>query len=169
MRRLSYVMQAVTVFLMIVLVGCGSTGGSGGVPGSSGTSTAQPVNIQTDRSTYAPTDSIKVLVTNNLQDTIYAFDTRASCSILDMQAQINGTWQASSVARCPLGRPAMRVAIQPGHTYTATIQAGYAGISSAAFPPGSHRFLLSYSTSATSLPQQYTMTIYSTPITVGNS
>ncbi len=167
-RRCSHIIQGITVCLLFVLAGCGTTGESGGANGNSGTATVGPVSIRTEQSSYKPTDSIKVSVTNNLQETIYALDTRASCSILDMQVQINAIWKGAAVARCPLGRPALRVAIQSGHTYTATIQAGYPGTSSATFPTGSYRFLLSYSTSATSPPQQNTTTIYSATITVAN-
>lgn len=167
-RYILRIVQGVIISLLVVLAGCGTNGSSGGTSSNSGTSTAGPVSISTDKSTYKPTDSIRVLVTNTLQSAIYAFDTRAGCSILAMQVQANGTWQGANIARCPLGRPAMRVAIQPGHTYTATIQAGYGGTSSVIFPAGVYRFLLSYSMSATSPPQQNTTTIYSATIMVVN-
>jgi len=145
--------------------GCSSASNSG----DDGTSTSGPVSIRTDHSTYMPTDSIHVSVINNLQTSIFAYDTRASCTILDLQMQVNGVWQGTNIARCPLGRPAMRVEIPAGNTYSAMIQAGSLGISQASFPVGTYRLVLSYSTSATSLPQQNTTTIYSATFSVASS
>ena len=136
--------------LLFALSGCSSTSNSG----DDGTSTSGPVSIRTDHSTYMPADSIHVSVINNLQTSIFAYDTHASCTILDLQIQVNNVWQATNIARCSLGRPAMRVEILAGNTYSAMIQAGSPGINQASFPVGSYRLVLSYSTSATSLPQQ---------------
>ena len=83
------------MILFFALSGCSSTTNSG----DDGTSTSGPVSIRTDHSTYMPTDSIHVSVINNLQMSIFAYDTRASCSILDLQIQVNGVWQATNVAR----------------------------------------------------------------------
>ena len=151
--------------LLFTLPACSSTSNSG----DDGTSTSGPVSIRTDHSTYMPTDSIHVSVINNLQTSIFAYDTRASCTILDLQIQVNGVWQATNIARCSLVRPAMRVEISAGNSYSATIQAGSQGISQASFPVGSYRLVLSYSTSATSLPQQNTTTIYSATFSVASS
>jgi hypothetical protein len=155
----------ILMVLLFAFSGCSSTANSGG----DGTSTSGPVSIRTDHSTYMPTDSIYVSVVNNLETSIFAYDTRASCTILDLQLQVNGVWQGTNIARCPLGRPAMRVEIPAGHTYSATIQAGSLGISQASFPAGTYRLVLSYSTSATSLPQQNTTTIYSATFSVASS
>jgi len=156
---------SILAVLLFTLTGCGSTSNSG----SNGTSTSGPVSIRTDRSKYMPADNIQVSVINNLQTSIFAYDTRASCTILDLQMQVNGAWQATNVARCSLGRHAMRVEIPAGKTYSTTIQAGSPGISQASFPVGDYQFVLSYSTSATSLPQQNTTTIYSATFSVASS
>lgn len=155
----------ILMVLLFALSGCGSTSSSG----DNGTSTSGPVSIGTDHSTYMPIDSIHASVVNNLQTSIFAYDTRASCTILDLQMQVNGVWRATNVASCPLGRPAMRVEIPAGKTYSATIQAGSLGISQAKFPDGTYRLVLSYSTSATSPPQQNTTTIYSATFSVVSS
>src|SRR5579872_3820658 len=167
-RSYAHLIRGMIVLLLIALAGCGYAAGSGDTNGNAGTATNGSVSIQTDQSSYAPTASIKVTVTNHLAGSIYAYDTRASCSILDLQVQVNGAWQAAQAARCPLGRPARRVEIPSTHTYNATIEAGYAGISTASFPAGTYRLLLSYSTSATSLPQQSTTTVYSATFTVSS-
>lgn len=160
-----YLVNAPLMLVLCALFSCGSTGNSG----NAGTSTTGPVSLHTDHSTYMPGDSIKVTVTNHLHTSIFAYDTRASCSILDLELQVQGVWQATQVARCPLGRPAMRVEIPATKTYSATLQAGYPGISQANFPAGTYRLLLSYSTSATSLPQRTTTTIYSATFSVASS
>jgi hypothetical protein len=160
-----HALSGIAALLLLVLGGCGSNS-SGGGSAQQGTPTGGPVSIGTDRTTYAPSDSIAVSVTNNLSTSIYAYDTRASCTILDLQMQVNSTWQATQVARCPLGRPAMRVEIAAHKTYTATITAGFLGISQAAFPTGTYRLVLMYSTSATTTPQQTMTTLYSATFSV---
>lgn len=156
---------SIFTLLLFILTGCGSTSNSG----NNGTSTSGPVSIRTDRSRYTPTGSIQVSVINSLPSSIFAYDTHASCSILDLQMQVNATWQATNVARCSLGRPAMPVEIPAGKTYSITVQAGSPGISQANFPVGNYRLILSYSTSVASLQQQNTTTIYSTTFSVVSS
>lgn len=153
-----------TALLLLALSGCGS----GGNTSSSGTTNNNPVSISTDQTSYGPGDSIKVSVTNHLQNSIFAYDTRASCTILGIQMQVNGAWQDSQVARCPLGRPAMLIEIQAGKVYTASISAGYPGLSQSTFPTGSYRLLLAYSTTGKGTPQTPTTTVYSATFTVAN-
>ena len=160
-----WLMLGKTALLLLAFSGCGS----GGSTSSSGTSNNNPVNISTDRTNYGPSDTIKVSVTNHLQNSIFAYDTRASCTILGLQMQVNGAWSDSQAARCPLGRPAMLVEIPAGKVYTASISAGYAGFSQATFPTGSYRLLLAYSTTGKGTPQTATTTVYSAVFTVTNS
>jgi hypothetical protein len=127
------------------------------------------VSISTNRTTYAPTDSIEASVTNHMQTSIFAYDTRASCTIFGLQVQASGAWRDTQVARCALGRHAMRVEIPANTTYTATIKADRQSIYQTAFPVGTYRLVLTYFTSATSVAQQSnqnTTTIYSTPFKV---
>lgn len=156
---------SILTVLLFALAGCGSTSNSG----SKGTSTSGPVSIRTDQSTYTPDSSIQVSVINNLASSIFAYDTRASCSILDLQMQVNGVWQATNTARCSLGRPAMPVGIPAGKSYSATIQAGSPGISQASFPVGNYRLVLNYATSTAGLSQQNTTTIYSATFSIATS
>jgi hypothetical protein len=167
-RLFWYALGGITALLIFTLSGCGSNSSSGG-GSQQGTPSDSPVSIGTDRTTYAPADSIAVSVTNNLSMSIYAYDTRASCTILDLQMQVNGSWQATRIARCPLGRPAMRVEIAAHTTYTAMIKAGSPGVSQAIFPAGTYRLVLMYSTSATTTPQQTMTTVYSAVFTVSDS
>lgn len=158
--------------VLFLLCSCGSSGSSGRDSSNQGTSTSGPVSIGTDNKTYAPTDTIKVSVTNKMQKSIFSYDTRASCTILGLQIQMNGTWQDTQVARCSLGRPAVAVEIAATKVYTATISAGAQGVSQATFSPGTYRLLLTYSTSPTPLSQQNpqnTTTIYSATFAVTGS
>ena len=159
----------ILVLLLFALYGCGSTSGNSG---DNGTSTNGPVSISTNHTTYAPTGAIEVSITNHMQTSIFAYDTKASCTVLGLQVQTNSAWQDTQIARCSLGRPAMRVEIPASKTYNATIKAGSQGVSQATFPPGTYRLVLTYSTSATSTPQQTsqgTMTIYSATFSVVSS
>jgi len=118
---------------------------------------------------YQPGDVIRVSVTNNMQKSIFAYDTRASCTILGLQVQVNGTWQNSQASRCALGGRAGVVEIPAGKTYSTTISAGTPGVSSPGFPPGSYRLELKYMISPTGVPQQSnqgTTTIYSASFVV---
>lgn len=151
--------------LLIVLSACGAS--SGGDTTNPGTSTNGPVRISTDHTTYQPDEAIHVTVSNQLSTSIFAYDTRASCSILGLEVQTNGRWSGSSIARCPLGRMARWVEIPAGKTYSTTIQAG--GLSSGSFPPGTYRLSLSYSTSPKPGGLSGLTTIYSAPLTVAAS
>jgi hypothetical protein len=156
--------------LLLALWGCGSNEIGGG--SDQGTSTSGPVSISTDHATYAPGDTIAVSITNHLQTSIYAFDTRASCTILDLQVQVNGAWQNTQVARCALGRMALLVEIPAGKAYNTTIHAGTPGVSSAGFPAGMYRLVLKYSMSPSGIAQtnrQTTTTVYSASIAVAGS
>jgi hypothetical protein len=114
--------------------------------GSAMTTAGTTVVITTDHSVYAPDGTVQVSVSNHLSGSIFAQDTQASCSILGLQERQGSEWRAASVARCPLGRLAKTIEIAPGATYTAAITTGYSGLSSAVFPTGIYRLVLSYST-----------------------
>jgi hypothetical protein len=149
---------------ILVLAGCSANGGSADNPG---TQTSGPVSIATDHTTYTPAQGIQVTVKNGLSEDIYALDTRASCSILGLEQQVNGAWQASNASRCPLGRIARQVRIGKGQSYTATIQPGGPGVRNAAFPNGTYRLVLVYSTGVVSPgSSSHATTIYSATLTV---
>ncbi len=145
-----------SILLLFALCACGDTT-------STGTSSGGPVTISTDHTTYQPSNAIVVSVANHLPMSIFAYDTRASCSILGLQTQTNNAWRDTSVARCSLGRPAILVEIPAGKVYTATITAGSPPINQTTFPAGNYRLVLTYSTSATQGPQSNanTTTLYS--------
>jgi len=157
MQRYGVVAPALlAIALGALLAGCGGVGADSTASGtatpntSAPTSTAGPIVIASDHSTYSPTDALHITITNQLSAAIYAFDTQASCSVLSLQVSQGGQWVPADVARCPLGRAAHPVAIAPGVAYTATITAGTKGLPSANdyFTPGQYRLVLSYYTAS---------------------
>lgn len=136
--------------VLVWLAGCGGSSGNAG-PAASPANTSAPtsagegVRIATDHSTYRPNETIEAAVANGLGRGIYALDTRASCSILGLERQVNGVWVPVQSAECPLGRVALVVEIEPGATYRTSITAGYPGLRAANFPAGVYRLTLSYS------------------------
>lgn len=122
------------------------------------------VTVKTNRTSYNPADTITVTIANNLSVPIFALDTKAGCSVLGLQMIVNGQWQNSTVAGCPLGRHAVAVQINPGQQLSATIK-GNNGL----FPYGTYRFTLSYSTAQVQvLNNTGLVTIYSNPFNVEN-
>ncbi len=133
--------------LVMLLAACGTESTS-----NPGTRTNGPVSITTNHARYTKTEPIQIGVTNHQQTAIYAFDTRAGCTILDLEVSVNGQWEPSYAARCALGRRAMMVKIAPGQTYTATINPGASNIRGEGLPQGTYRLVLSYSASASVAP-----------------
>lgn len=141
-----------TLGLLAWLAGCGGAGAAPTPSASASYTNSSPpaqsggaVRLATDHSTYRPNEPIDASVTNSLDQSIYALDTRASCSIFGLEWQAGGTWQPAQGAHCPLGRMALVVAIKPGATYQTTITAGYPGLHAATFPTGVYRLALNYS------------------------
>jgi hypothetical protein len=151
---------------VIALAACSSISGSDGSSNTSpSTDTGGPVSISTDHAQYGSKDSIQVTVTNHTQQAIYAWDTKASCSILDLEVQNGGDWEPSSQAQCAIKRAAMSVKIEPGAVYTATIRAGMLPGSNTAFPGGSYRLTLAYGGSPTLAASGATI-VYSALLTI---
>ena len=148
------------------LAACSSVSGLDGSSNTSpSTDTGGPVSIGTDHAQYGAKDSIQVTVTNHTQQAIYAWDTKASCSILDLEVQNGGDWEPSSQAQCAIKRAAMPVKIEPGAAYNATIRAGMLPNGNAAFPGGSYRLTLAHGGSATLAESAATM-VYSALLTI---
>ncbi len=125
--------------------------------------TSGPVTVTTDQTSYPANPSPKVTVTNNTNVTIYAEDTLAGCGIVQLQVQVSSTWQGTTLARCPIERPARAVAILPGATYTATISASGAH---GGYPSGTYRLVLNYATTQANLYAGTTTQLISLTFTV---
>ena len=136
--------------LIVLLAGCGAS--SIGTGGQTSSPPTKGVTVQTDQPTYHGGDAVQVTVKNNLDVPIYAHDTAASCSILTLQFQVDGAWQSSSMAGCPMKRRAMIVKIDAGASYSASITASYPGLAAMMFPAGTYQLVLPYSTSPDAIP-----------------
>ncbi len=100
------------------------------------TITANQVTLTTDRSTYAPRDTVRVTIANGRGVRIYAVAPKASCTALDVQVKNASGWQAYGVALCaPQTVPDM-LEIKPRGATTVTIPA----------PAGTYRCALQYTT-----------------------
>jgi hypothetical protein len=174
MRREQCAGALAALALVVWLAGCGRAAG-GATPSAAATyaNTSPPtqaggaVRLTTDHTSYRPNEPIHVTVTNTLDQSIYALDTRASCSILGLEWQVGGAWQPAESARCPLGRMALVVEIAPGATYQTTISAGYPGLRAANFPAGTYRLVLNYSSAKLGLGETGAGTIlYSASFTI---
>jgi hypothetical protein len=109
-----------------------------------------PISIKTDRHTYAPTDEVRVTVTNATSQGIFTTAGKADCTILSLQEKTAEGWRDSSALPCmhaesgsnPEGADVMHIA--PGATYSATIH--LESDSGAPLARGTYRFALAYST-----------------------
>jgi hypothetical protein len=151
---------------LLALAGCSAVSGLDSSSNTSpSTDTGGPVSIGTDHAQYGVKESIQVTVTNHTQQAIYAWDTKASCSILDLEGQNGGAWQSSSDAQCAMKRAAASVKIEPGATYSATIRPGPLANSNAAFAGGGYRLQLAYGASGATAESAPTI-VYSALLTI---
>jgi hypothetical protein len=162
LRHASFLTLAFLTLTLVALAACGIS--SANENSSPPTSAGWPLTLGTNHSQYAGSEAITVTVTNHTNAAVYALDTRASCSVLTLQVQVNGQWQDTSAAPCAMKRVAMPVKINAGATYTATIRAGFTDKSAATFPTGTYRFVLVYY--ATQDDRTGGTTIYSAALTV---
>jgi hypothetical protein len=173
MRR--YNMYILLSLVGCMIVGCGtvlssSTSSGTTAPSASPTSaTAAPITITTDRTTYAPTDAIRVMVSNHGDATIYASAGHASCTILTLEVMLNGRWQPSNAAACPSQPAVALVQIAPGATYNRVIRAFQLPAQPGTFAAGEYRLsLIFWNTIQGSVPSINSGTaITSSPFTVG--
>lgn len=153
MCRKSLLRWLVGLSLMVMLAACG-----GGNTTDNGTRTKGPIIITTDHATYTTTAPIKFSVINQTKSAIYAFDTQSSCTILELELQLNGQWEPSDQVACQAGRLPVRITIAPGQTYTGTIRVSAPQGKSAALPTGTYRLALFYSTSTAPFSQLIRLT-----------
>ena len=78
----------------------------------SGTPTPGQVTLTLDKSHYATNETIKVTILNGLSKTIYTTDHQTSCTMLQLQIQVNGNWLP--YGRCYSMRPTRIVQLSPG-------------------------------------------------------
>lgn len=122
---------------------------------------AGTVQLRVTTTRVGPCDSIAVVVSNGLSQTIYVTDHHSSCTILTVELQASGTWQP--IENCTLGMATRMVPIAPGATMTIQLTPGD-GIRNSAWQQGTYRVTMAYSTSAeAALPPA---TVTSAPFTI---
>jgi hypothetical protein len=144
--------------LIVGLSGCGQTSPSGGSTGSSG-----GVSVDVGSGTYATTAAITATVHNALSESILATDHQTSCTIVQLQRQVNSVWQ--NQGGCALGIATRRVTLAAGSSTVVQVAPGAGQLSTSPWPTGAYRIAFTFQTGplSTSVPS---MTVYSPTFTV---
>jgi len=168
--RTRFFLGALSPALILLLAGCGATVAANTAcqnPAASAPTINQGlVTIATDHSVYATANAIVATVTNGTGQSIYTENHKASCTVLALQQQVNGKWAAPSrnIAGCAEAMVTGVVELAPGKPLTVSVHAG--GLRSVAWPAGTYRLVLTYSTSRTDVAQPNNTTVYSQPVTI---
>jgi hypothetical protein len=144
--------------LTLGLSGCGQTSPSGGPTGSSG-----GVSVDVGSGNYATTATIIATVHNELSESILATDHQTSCTIVQLQRQVNSEWQ--NQGGCALGIATRRVTLAAGSSTVVQVTPGAGQFSTTPWPTGTYRIAFTYQTGPLSAPAP-SMTVYSTTFTV---
>ena len=106
--------------LLPLIAGCGLSSPAAGA-GQTGTPTAEATTTATMTVTLRPgqahagvTDTLTVTVVNDLPVAIQVEDHQSDCTIVTLERQVGGDWQA--VASCQLETPTRLQSIPPGAT-----------------------------------------------------
>lgn len=147
---------------IISLAACGHAAGEGGGVSATGTTgPTQGVVVEVGASSYAATDAIAVTVRNDLSASIIATDHQTSCTIVQLQMQVNGAWQ--NQGGCALGMATRQVPLAAGSSTAVSVSPSAGQISARPWPAGSYRVAFSYRASANASASD---TVYSAPFTV---
>jgi hypothetical protein len=133
---------ALALLSLLALAGCGAISSQGessqneaGTPMPkdtlvvpTATITANQVTLTTDRSTYAPGDTVRVTIANGRGVSIYAVASKVNCTALDVQVKATSGWQAVNMASCASQAVPDMLEIKPGNATTVSITAPSAGI-----------------------------------------
>lgn len=157
----SVLCSVVIAALSIGLVACGHTGGSVGSMGTAGPT--HGVVVEVGAADYATTDTLAVMVRNELSDSIIATDHQTSCTIVQLQREANGAWQ--NVGGCSLGLATRRITLAAGSSTAVQVAPGAGQISAKPWSAGTYRIAFTYQPGpdATSPASE---TVYSASFTV---
>ena len=122
----------------------------------------QGVVVEVGASSFATTDTIAVTVRNDLGASIIATDHQTSCTIVQLQMQVNGAWQ--NQGGCALGIATRQVPLAAGSSTAVNVSPSAGQISAKPWPAGSYRVAFTYRASANASASD---TVYSAPFTVG--
>lgn len=86
------IISSVAIALLLSLAACGNPLCGPNEPSSKGTVSSGPVQVATDRSVYAPSDTIHITVTNTLGKTIYLVSRLdQQCPIIELVKEESGS------------------------------------------------------------------------------
>lgn len=143
------------------LAACGHAAGEGGVSATGTTGPTQGVVVEVGASSYVATDTIAVTVRNELGASIIATDHQTSCTIVQLQMQVNGAWQ--NQGGCALGMATRQVPLAAGSSTAVNVSPSAGQISAKPWPAGSYRVAFTYRAGANASASD---TVYSAPFTV---
>jgi hypothetical protein len=142
-----------------LLAGCEQQSSTGGGTNATPTSTRVPspavtktpfptattgaVSLSIGATSYHPTDTISVTLSNQSTQAIYFPDHLTNCTVIQLQRQVHGSWE--NVNACPLLTPTRLHRLDAGESLTVAL------VSSASRPwaVGLYHATLRYSTSQT--------------------
>lgn len=145
---------------LLSLAACGQQAGKDHGVGSTGPT--QGVVVEVGAPSYAPTDTIKVTVRNQLGASIIATDHQTSCTIVQLQMQVNGAWQ--NEGGCALGIATRQVTLAAGSNTPVSLSPGAGQMKANPWPAGSYRVVFTYRASAAATASDTAM---SAPFTIG--
>ncbi len=121
------------------------------------------VTIASDHALYPVGATITAIIENKTRQTIYAFDERSLCTIVQLQKRAGEAWTTQFL--CPLLRPALLQEIGLGETRRVALQFSQGAVA----PPGTYRLALDYfRTKPLNAPNAKAITIYSIPFRVAS-
>lgn len=147
--------------LALSLVACGQLSNTAGGENTPTTG----VRVEVGASTYGPSDTILVIIHNDLGAEIMATDHQTSCTIVQVQTQVNGAWQDQG--GCSLGLATKRIPLAAGSSTQVQVppSAGPGQAAARSWPIGAYRIVFTFEAGPTSSPGQST-TIYSMTFSV---
>jgi hypothetical protein len=113
------------------------------------------VTLTSNSDAYALGAPITAIIINATERAIYALDSQAFCTIVQLQKQSGTQW--APVAECPLERLPLPIKVAAGETRRVTLRATAASV-----PTGTYRLALTYG----AMPDKTSTTIYSAPLRV---
>jgi hypothetical protein len=149
------------------VAGSPTIGGSATATTASGTPTGTPgpVTLTPDRGRYAPGDPILVTVHDGLTTSIFAMNNHTSCTVVQLERLVNGSWQIQGTCVNMYPHPTL-TEIKPGSSATVELLPAQGTDGSTTWPVGTYRAELTYATNASQSSEQASIA-YSQPVTVG--
>lgn len=164
--------------LMSLLAACGATTSSGLQPGGpTSTPTTSPggtpvasqpptpaVALSSDGTSYSPSSTITVTLTNHRSTSIYTFDHQTGCTILTLQRQTAKGWEATG--GCAMGRLTQQIEIKAGETRKIPLAPGTGQIRATPWPTGTYQVVFTYALQREGLTTGATTTVVTPTFTI---